>query len=63
MIVTRSDFISACGIIRGARRIWRTPDCHKSEGEIRLLRKLVDLLLRVPSGLTARGAAIRVRKY
>jgi hypothetical protein len=62
MIVTRSDFISACGIIRGARRIWRTAPCDKSEGEIRFLRKLVDLLLRVLSGLTARGTAMRVRK-
>ena len=48
------------GIIRRARRISRIAHCDKIEGEIRLLRKLLDLLLRVR--LTARGAAIRVRK-
>ena len=41
----------------GAQAPW-----DKSEGEIWFLRKLVDLLLRVLSGLVARGAAIRVRK-
>jgi hypothetical protein len=49
-------------IIRGARRIWRTAPRDKRDGEIWFLRKLVDLLLRVLSGLTARGTAIRVRK-